>query len=174
MIERKGVGPAQTACPPRQDNAHHSPLEGESASQGRQPAGAPVGGCLILRLRGLNRPPRPSAPCLRRGLFLARPRKRPKKKGAAQTPRGLLFRELPLWCNQAVVPSGRFGRFWAKCLGDLRGKAPSPRSICVGAPRRCPRRCICRGNPRGCPPFDRFRLSLCVFVPLCERKFSLT
>ena len=56
--------------------------------------------------------------------LLVRPRKRPKKKGAAQTPRGLLFRELPLWCKQAFVPSGPFGRFWAEVLGGSARKSP--------------------------------------------------
>ena len=32
-----------TACLPRQDITHYSPLEGESASHGREPVGAPVG-----------------------------------------------------------------------------------------------------------------------------------
>ena len=87
------------------------------------------------------------------GLFLVRPRKRPKKKGTAQTPpvcvretartgrRGLLFRELPLWCKQAVVPSGRFGRFLAEVLGGSARKSPFPPAAKVGKaqkPSRCP------------------------------------
>ncbi len=74
-------------------------------------------------------------PCLRRGLFLARPRKRPKKKGAclrgaprcrqaAQTPRGLLFRELPLWSIPEFVPCERWGIHKAKALDGTARKSP--------------------------------------------------
>ena len=63
--------------------------------------------------------------------FVARPRKRPKKKGACLPVcvrrtgrRGLLFRELPLWCEQAVVPSGRFGGFGAEVLEGPARKSP--------------------------------------------------
>ncbi len=86
--------------------------------------------------------------------LLARPRKRPKKKGAAQTPRGLLFRELPLgWKRGSALRAlgdsrgegggrkraekplppphqtggvGKPGAPARRCWGDLRGKAPSP------------------------------------------------
>ena len=74
-------------------------------------------------------------PCLRRGLFLARPRKRPKKKGAclrgaprcrqaAQAPRGLLFRELPLWSIPEFVPCERWGIHKAKALDGTARKSP--------------------------------------------------
>ena len=66
----------------------------------------------------------PPFPCLRRGLFLARPRKRPKKKGAAQTPRGLLFREPSQWCKRAFVSCGPLGCCWTMVMDGTARKSP--------------------------------------------------
>ncbi len=74
-------------------------------------------------------PSLPSLPCLRRGLFLARPRKRPKKKGAAQAPRGLLFRELSLGRKRKLLPCGPLRCSWGWRRTEPRGKAPSLHQI---------------------------------------------
>ena len=58
------------------------------------------------------------------GLFLARPRKRPKKKGAAQTPRGLLFRELSLWWKRKLLPCERLGIHEAQVMDGTARKSP--------------------------------------------------
>ncbi len=58
-------------------------------------------------------PPRPSFPCLRRGLFLDRPRKRPKKKGACLRGAGAAFpRIAPVVA--AGVPVCRAGHLLAR------------------------------------------------------------
>ena len=56
---------------PRQNSRHYSPLEGESASQGRQPAGAPVGGnqTSLLPSNPAKSPIPPPNPNRRRGLL---------------------------------------------------------------------------------------------------------
>ena len=66
----------------------------------------------------------PSSHSFAPGLFLARPRKRPKKKGAAQTPRGLLFRELSLGWKQKLLPCERLGIHEAKALDGTARKSP--------------------------------------------------
>ncbi len=79
--------------------------------------------------------------------FVARPGKRPKKKGAclpvcvrrtgrrgahraccvraARTGRrGLLFRELPLWWKRKLLPCGPLGRFWTMVMDGTARKSP--------------------------------------------------
>ena len=75
-------------------------------------------------------------PCLRRGLFLPRPGKRPKKKGAAQAPRGLLFRELSLWWTRKLLPCERLGIHEAQVLDGTARKSPFPPAAKVGEARR--------------------------------------
>ena len=71
--------------------------------------------------------------------FVARPGKRPKKKGAClsacdahrqarrtalQAGRGLLFRELPLWWKRKLLPCGPLGRFWTMVMDGTARKSP--------------------------------------------------
>ena len=136
----------------RQSGSHYSPLEGESQKPSRSPelvegqatADAVGGPSVATALKPCKtpNPPQspppslPSLPCLRRGLFLARPRKRPKKKGAclrgaprcrqaAQAPRGLLFRELSLGRKRKLLPCGPLRCSWRWRWTEPRGKAPS-------------------------------------------------
>ncbi len=63
--------------------------------------------------------------------FVARPGKRPKKKGACLPVcvrrtgrRGLLFRELPLWWKRKLLPCGPLGRFWTMVMDGTARKSP--------------------------------------------------
>ena len=58
--------------------------------------------------------------------LLVRPRKRPKKKGAAQTPRGLLFRELSLWWERKLLPCERLEIHEAQVMDGTARKSPFP------------------------------------------------
>ena len=100
---------------------------------------------IFARFPSSASPPRPSFPCLRRGLFLDRPRKRPKKKGDAQAGGGCFSANCPcggsrrscLPCrapacaqragkrHRQVCPADLLGVFGRWCWGDLREKAPS-------------------------------------------------